>query len=78
MADLGAVSGYVSLILAELVGTEGQVSAIHPCALTHVLQTACALEQCLRAFRAWITTVGLDKPVDGLWIGGLSLGASPI
>ena len=71
MADLGAVSGYVSALLAELVGGEGRVYAVHPCALTHALSKQLSpWKQVTVLSEPGLQHWGLDGPVDGIWING--------
>lgn len=76
VADLTAVHGYVAALLAELVGPEGEVVALHPRrdgdrkSLKGLAKSLRGLEH-VSALRGEPTTgAGLDGAFDRLWIGG--------
>ncbi len=64
VADLLAVRGYVSALLAEVVGPEGEVVAEHPGGLIARMKLRTSLSQ-LEGVR----TEAAEGQFDGLWVG---------
>lgn len=73
VADLTAETGYVAALLAELVGPDGEVFALHPPGLlsTFRLRTRLAEHPQVQVHNGDATTGGgLIGPFDALWLGG--------
>lgn len=71
MADLAAANGYVASILAELVGEEGQIVALHPGGLlsTTKLRVRLAQYNQVKVKSGNALDANLNGEWEGLWLG---------
>jgi len=71
MADLSAANGYMTALLAELVGEEGSIFALHPRGLLSATKLRMSLSKLpqVKVKTGQVLDTGLSGEWEGLWLG---------